>query len=252
MEKKLKFLMQNLLFCMIIIVFGMFNAGCGSSGAAYFLQQTDGLSAVSVYETGNAAGALKEEVKTDSSGMDYPDTNVTAGSGPVGSKDGDAETKASAEAQIYVYVCGAVNAPGVYQLPENSRVFAAIDAAGGLREDAETRSLNLAEWLEDGMQITVYTSEEVAGGEAASISGGKGTSTGTASENSGQDTSGKVNINTATVEELMTLSGIGESRAADIIAYRNEHGAFSDIQEITNVSGIGEKSFAKIKDQITV
>ena len=145
---------------------------------------------------------------------------------------------------IWVYVCGAVQSPGVYELPAESRVFEALEAAGGTRKDAELRLLNQAAFLTDGEQITVLTAEEVetAGGVPAA---------GAEKEEAGA-LSGKVNLNTAGREELMTLSGIGEARAAAIIAYREAHGPFSSPEEIMNIEGIKEKAFSKIKEEIEV
>lgn len=145
---------------------------------------------------------------------------------------------------IWVYVCGAVQSPGVYELPAESRVFEALEAAGGTRKDAELRLLNQAAFLTDGEQITVLTAEEVetAGGVPAA---------GAEKEEAGAF-SGKVNLNTAGREELMTLSGIGEARAAAIIAYREAHGPFSSPEEIMNIEGIKEKAFSKIKEEIEV
>ena len=155
-------------------------------------------------------------------------------------------------AACYVYVCGAVNAPGVYELPVGSRVYEAIAKAGGMTEEADGRSLNQAAPVADGQQITVYTREEV---ETLRKSGGA-VGTESPSGSAGPDLSAgesgkqKININTADREELMTLKGIGAARAEAIITYREEHGAFSRIEDIMNVEGIKEKAFAKIRDDI--
>lgn len=138
---------------------------------------------------------------------------------------------------IFVYVCGAVREPGVYELPAGSRVYEAVAAAGGMTEQADEKSLNQAGVLEDGQQITVYTAEEAA---ALPVQDGTGTS--------GE----KVNLNTASRDALMTLPGIGEAKADAILAYRDEHGGFKSTEEIQQVEGIKEKVFEKIKDQIEV
>lgn len=138
---------------------------------------------------------------------------------------------------IFVYVCGAVEKPGVYELPPGSRVYQAIAAAGGMSGDADEKSLNQAELLEDGQQITVWTLEEAAASPAA---GGE------------EEAAGKINLNTASRESLMTLPGIGEAKAEAIMAYREEHGGFKTPEEIQQVEGIKEKVFEKIKDQIEV
>lgn len=141
---------------------------------------------------------------------------------------------------LYVQVCGAVVSPGVYRLPEGSRIFEAIALAGGLREDAGDRSLNQAAILSDGQQIYVPTEEE----EALGLLSSDGTMTG--------DPSGKVNINTATEAELMTLSGIGAGKAKAIISYREEHGSFAEPSDLKKVSGIGDGTYEKIVDDISV
>ena len=152
----------------------------------------------------------------------------------------------------YVYVCGAVNAPGVYELPAGSRVFEAIAKASGMTKEADGCSLNQAAPVEDGQQITVYTTEEVETLRKSGGAAGTGNPSGStdAAVSAGESGKQKININTAGREELMTLKGIGAARAEAIITYREEHGAFSRIEDIMNVEGIKEKAFAKIRDDI--
>jgi competence protein ComEA len=130
---------------------------------------------------------------------------------------------------LTVYVNGAVATPGVYPLPEGSRVEAAIKAAGGLLSGAEAENINLAEQLKDGQQIfvpgIVVTSHVNVG---------------------------RININTATVTELDTLPGIGETTAQSIVDYRLQNGPFKVVQDILNVPGIGPAAYALIKDYINV
>ena len=137
---------------------------------------------------------------------------------------------------IFVYVCGAVNLEGVYELPGGSRVYQAIEAAGGFREDADAKALNQAELLEDEERIYVPVIGEDVYLDSTSDS----------------DNDGKININKASKEELMTLPGVGESRAESIIRYREEQDEFKSIEDIMRVSGIKEGLFEKIKDLITV
>ena len=142
---------------------------------------------------------------------------------------------------ICIYICGQVNTPGVYVLEEGSRVCDAFAMAGGLTADAAGDYWNQARVLQDGEMIYVPTVEEAKDRESES--------------GIGQNTSsnmGKININTATKEELMTLPGIGESRALSIIAYRKEHGGFSSPEEIMEVSGIKEGMYEKMKEYIMV
>ena len=149
--------------------------------------------------------------------------------------------------EIFVDVCGAVNQPGVYEMDPDSRVFQAIEAAGGMTEEASGISVNQAQPLSDGQQVYVPTVQEAEEGSfvpAVPETTGTGESMGT------ED--GIVNLNTADVETLKTLSGIGDSKAQAILAYREEHGGFSSIEEIMQVPGIKESTFSMIKDKIAV
>lgn len=139
---------------------------------------------------------------------------------------------------IYVYVCGAVAHAGVYELKTDSRVYEAIEKAGGFTEDAAVSGINQAALLKDEEQIYVPFT-----GEAGNLNQEAGQS---------EAESGKVNLNTATKEELMTLAGIGESKADSIIRYREEKGKFQSIEDIKQIEGIKDGVFQKIKDLITV
>ena len=146
---------------------------------------------------------------------------------------------------IYVYVCGAVENPGLYSLPAGTRGLVAVEEAGGFTSDADRDYLNLAAVLSDGERLYIpFLSDTMDMGTSEKI---EGSVTGSSSASNG-----KININTAGLEELMTLSGIGEARAQDIIEYRTKVGAFLTTEEIMNVSGIGEARYEKIKDSITV
>ena len=140
---------------------------------------------------------------------------------------------------IIVDVAGAVNSPKVVELPADSRVADAIAAAGGLTKDADTSQINQAAFLNDGEKI--YIPE--IGEEDLSSSG---LSASIAKEAS------KIDINTATSEELQTLNGVGPATAEKIISYRSDVGYFKDIDELKNVDGIGDKTFEKLKDYIMV
>ena len=152
----------------------------------------------------------------------------------------DSEKEKSTE-NIFVYVCGAVQKPGVYELLPGQRICDAIAAAGGLSEQAAGDSLNQAEVLSDGQMLRVLTTEEAA---AATVQPGQETA------ESSRD--GRVDINTADASALMSLPGIGQSKADAIVAYRNEHGAFKAPEELMNISGIKEGVYQKIKDSIKV
>lgn len=150
------------------------------------------------------------------------------------------ETEDKEAADIYVHVCGQVQSPGVYQLKGGSRIFEALEAAGGLLETADADGLNQAEEAADGQQVYVP-----AQGEQVVLQGA-------VTEGEQQIQDGKVNINTATKEELMTLNGIGEARAVAVIRYREEHGSFQAVEELKQIEGIKDGIFNRIKDQVKV
>ena len=154
-----------------------------------------------------------------------------------------------------VHICGAVNRPGVYTFPEGSRVCDAVEAAGGLSDDAAVSSINQAALLSDGLQIVVPSEEEAEGLSPQGASSGifsSGVYSADSAGETGQSAGGLVNINTASLDELMTLPGIGQTRAEAIVAYRQERGGFQTIEDIMKVSGIKEGSFEKLKEKITV
>ena len=153
------------------------------------------------------------------------------------------------DSTIFVYVCGAVHHPGVYELTSSSRVFEAIEMAGGLTVDAARSYLNLARLVEDGEQIYAPTMDELLALEEGSVFPWLESSR---PSGSSANSSGKVNINQAGAEDLMKLTGIGPSKAKSIIDYRDQHGPFQQIEDLMNVSGIGEATFAKIKEDITL
>lgn len=172
-------------------------------------------------------------------------------------KEQEQEQKQEQKQELVVHICGAVEHPGVYLLPQGSRIYQAVEAAGGFRQDAGEDYLNQAQLLFDGMKVYVPTSEEVSeqGGSLLQEMGQEGiigAIQGSSSALSGSEDSGLVNINTASEELLCTLSGIGPGKAKSIIAYREQNGAFRSIEEIMNVEGIKEGLFARIRDSITV
>lgn len=138
--------------------------------------------------------------------------------------------------EIKVDIKGAVNNPGVYKFKLGSIVKDAIEAAGGLKEDADTSNLNLSKLLTNQMVIKVYTKEEVEKEKEEPI----------------KEEDNLININTATVEELTKITGVGESKANLIINYRETCGEFKSIEEIKNIKGFGDALFTKIKPYITV
>ena len=174
---------------------------------------------------------------------------------------------------IWVHVCGAVRKAGVYELPAGSRVFEAVQEAGGFAADADESYVNQAQRLSDGAKLVIPTVEQVeeAAGDSRTEAGrigiveqagaqeaGYGVSAAGTGDSDGRtdpvsvSADGRININTAPEAQLCEIPGIGATRAAAIAAYRQEHGGFSSIEEIMNVSGIKEGTYAKIKDRITV
>lgn len=180
------------------------------------------------------------------------------------SAESEAEEVQETSAVFYVYVCGAVTDPGVYRLEAGKRIVDAIEAAGGFAEDAAKEFWNLAGELADGMKIAVPTLSEAADDpygwkqnsetvqkSVQSLAVGQNQD---AVQNSGGYSSAKplVNLNTADAALLQTLPGIGETRAEEIIAYREAHGGFSSIEDIMKIAGIKDTIFEKIRDKITV
>lgn len=188
------------------------------------------------------------------SGKHTSDADIDNGSEAVSDKE-------MQQAMIYVDVCGAVANPGVFQLAAGSRVFQAIEAAGGYLPEAALTCVNRAGVLTDGQQLYILTQEEMErqGLDPAEMSGASdGQMNGSAGtgQNAGMTAQvqqdNRININTADEAQLTTLTGIGATRALAIIAYREENGPFAAIEDIMNVQGIKEGTFAKIKDEIVV
>lgn len=183
---------------------------------------------------------------------------------------------------IYVHVCGAVEKPGVYELKTGSRVYEAVEQAGGFTGDAEQNYVNQAQVLEDGVKLVIPTREEAAAaGERGTASvaekpqrdaseksgivqegagielgivggasqGGQSAGTG---GSTGAPADGRININTASETQLCEIPGVGATRAAAIVSYRENHGAFEKPEDIMKVSGIKEGMYEKIKDSISV
>ena len=164
------------------------------------------------------------------------------GAGVVSENAGE-QDYSDAGAAMYVDISGAVVNPGVYEVTGTTRLFQVIEMAGGLAENADVDSLNRAEIVYDGQKIIVGTTD-----------GSGGESSGQNSSDSGKSgiTNGKVNLNLADSATLQTIPGIGPSKAERIIDYRETNGRFRTIQDIMNITGIGEKTFESIRDYITV
>lgn len=209
----------------------------------------DGL--VAVYEDETVASDLSDDVtdgETEREGESATETESETETETVTLQvdDGSMDADSAVIKDIKVYVCGAVQRPDVYEISADSRIVDAVSAAGGFAIDAYPEAMNLAETVSDGSRIYVPTKEEV---DALAV---VYSDTGSGSGDTTSDSTGRVNINTATLEELTTLPGIGDTRARAIIDYREQNGAFGNIEDIMQVTGIKEKSFSKIKDSICV
>ena len=237
-------------------------AACGAQREELFLSEKESIA----YGDGNRKVESKVE-DTDpnreaKSNAGDTDQNREAESS-AGSTDRTELSDASSEETktLVVHICGAVSAPGVYELPAGSRIIDAVEAGGGFLPEAEEACCNLAEEIVDGCQIYIMTkSESCADGQTEKKAGIQTSPDGdmqTTDRNVRSNSApalenGLVNLNTADVAALMTLPGIGESRAKAIISYREQHGEFAKIEDIMKISGIKQAAFSKIKDKITV
>ena len=235
-----------MIVAVLFLVMGI--AGCGADKTVYYEQAAE---STDLRQNGTESPESAERMADGTERSDGSKASVQVSENPADDVQMPdvADNVTTVQEEYYVYVCGAVQEPGVYMLQAGDRVCEAIVMAGGLSEDASTISVNQAEMVSDGQMIFVPTKEEADAGitmpQVSGISAG-------ARENTDAAKDGKVNLNTASLEELMTLSGIGESRANDILAYRTEHGAFAAVEEIMNVNGIKEGLYNRIKDNIKV
>ena len=226
---------------------------------------------------GQDAGSRSQDPATETDPQEADGTG-TAGEAPAdGADSGEPEL-------IYVFVCGAVSQEGVYELPAGSRVYQAVEAAGGYAADADTSYINQADPVTDAQKLEIPTVEEAeklreeaalaaenrqAETDAESGSEPDGAAAGYANNGAGQVNNGAgqmnnsagqaddaaarlININTADEAALQTLPGIGAAKAASIVRYREANGGFSSIEEIKKVSGIGDITYENIKGCITV
>ncbi len=143
----------------------------------------------------------------------------------------------------YVDLKGAVKKPGMYKIKENMRVLEVVECAGGFTDEANEKQVNFSQKVRDQMVIYVPKEGEEEKEQLTTFSDESETAT---------EKEGKVNINTADLSSLMTVNGIGQKKAEEIIRYREEHGSFQNVDELTNVSGIGQKTFESLKDSITI
>lgn len=263
---------QSAIWKWLVLAVCLFAAGCFySCGSREAAQEEVSVQEGRVFqaESGAEAAAESSEKREDSEAKpEHPaDTGASREAGAAenaesmemhGATDRVPENSSMAEAALcYVYVCGEVQLPGVYTLPEGARIYEALELAGGFTGQAADSWLNLAEPVADGMKLEVPSEAQTkdpswqAQNQSGTGNGENRTGGNAKTAASGQQTA-LVNINTASQEELMTLKGIGASRAEDIIRYRKEAGGFTKIEDIMNVPGIKDAAFQKIKENITV
>lgn len=275
MRKKLNIRSVQLIFSVIMFLTVAGLTGCQNEESEFLEKELE------QEESGETADVEQKELKdTESGKASLAGTDLASETSPDSTEsEGISKKKAeiteldqsSAMQQpvsqtIYVDVCGAVVNPGVYELSSDSRVFQAIEKAGGYLPGAAASYLNRARSLSDGQQIYVPTQEEVDSqtipltqdetaqdgvvqeGTAQTGTAADNTANGTGTTLAGQ----RINLNTADVSQLSTLTGVGESKALAIIAYREENGPFTSIEDIMNVPGIKEGTYEKIKDKIAI
>lgn len=266
-----KMVLWGILWAMLCPTLG----ACGAQREELFLSEKESIA----YGDGNRKVESKVE-DTDQNRKAEPNAGDTDQNREAESNAGDTDQNRKAEPSagstdrtelsdasseeaktLVVHICGAVSAPGVYELPAGSRIIDAVEAGGGFLPEADEACCNLAEEIVDGCQIYIMTksescadgqTEKKAGIQTSPDSDMQMTDRNVRSNSAPALENGLVNLNTADVAALMTLPGIGESRAKAIISYREQHGAFAKIEDIMKISGIKQAAFSKIKDKITV
>lgn len=238
------------MFLFVFLAFSVSLSACGRQDTDFLLEEENTREDAESPEKAADGESAEEDDKTAGA-------NPPANTAGASSKENGPAISSVTESprEIFVDVCGAVAKPGVYGMKPDSRVFQAVEAAGGFLPQASGTSINQAQPLSDGQQIYVPTKEEAeaAGINPAAEAEGSGTVPGQESQEAGESSgSGKVNLNTADLAALQTLTGIGEAKAQAILAYREEHGGFSSVEDLMNVPGIKENTFSKIKDKIAV
>ena len=204
------------------------------------------------------SGGTKDEIEISSQNPDDPgtsDVQTVSGSDTVSD---DADTRNETTSQIYVDLGGEVNHPGVYEVSSGTRLFQVIEKAGGLKDSADTDSINQAEAVTDGQKIIIGSKDETSpyytgSGYFQTTQYDAGTEGGSSGKAVRETENGSVvNINLASMSELQLLPGVGPSTAQKIVDYRQQNGKFQRIEDIKNISGIGEKTFENLKDFIEI
>ena len=253
-----KVVLWGILWAMLCPTLG----ACGAQREELFLSEKESIAyGDGSYEVESDVEATEQHREAEPNAGDTDQNRKAEPS--AGSTDRTELSDASSEETktLVVHICGAVSAPGVYELPAGSRIIDAVEAGGGFLPEADEACCNLAEEIVDGCQIYIMTktescadgqTEKKAGIQTSPDSDMQTTDRNVRSNSATALENGLVNLNTADVAALMTLPGIGESRAKAIISYREQHGAFAQIEDIMKISGIKQAAFSKIKDKITV
>ena len=234
---------------LVLLFVTVFLPGCGKDEGDLF-SSAGGAAETAAFFDAADSGSMDGEAEKSSSPAEAEE-----GLKDDGTASADALGKTAEEMEaVIVHICGAVAEPGVYELEAGSRVMDAVKAGGGFLPEADQDSCNLAEPVTDGCQIYIMTKEESLEAKAAGRTAGiqRAGQAGGAFAGGQAEGAGRVNLNTADKAALMTLPGIGESRADDILEWRSQNGRFEKPEDIMKVSGIKEGAFEKIKDKITV
>ena len=277
MRKKLKIRSVQFIFSVFMFVMTAGMTGCGKDNAEFLEKELTEEKEVSETVDADAEPEDHKDMETEKISVSEKSADKDSDKSAVQEASQTPEPAETVPQSIYVDICGAVAQPGVYELSPDSRVFHAIEKAGGYLPEAAASYLNRARSLNDGQQIYVPTQEEVdsrmipqtqdgnvQNGERSQAEGigADGQISGTMIDtqvpsdggSADQSTSeaSRINLNTADVSQLTTLTGVGESKALAIIAYREENGPFTSVEDIMNVPGIKEGTYEKIKDKIAI
>lgn len=243
------------LFLMVVMVAA---AACGKEEVLTLRSSPSSSEGMEAERTEEASGDSRQQ------GCDAGDAAECTGAAESAEEERDDAAKSGKRELLYVYVCGAVECPGVYAFEEGARVFDAIEAAGGLSADADGACVNQALKLSDQDQLYIRTLEE----KEQNTQKGENSCTGTSPEGSASGNGygllpaegsagtenaadARININTASQKDLTSLPGIGDTKAAAILADRTENGFYEAPEDLKRVSGIGDATFEKLKDRIT-
>ena len=233
----------NLMVVLLLLAGVFLLSGCGNESGEELFRSEEG---DTLWVEGDVS--QKQEEESPENGLDAAQENLDE----TALEELEEESK-----RCYVYVCGAITSPGVYEVKPDTRICEVIQLAGGLTAEAEITCINQALAVYDGLMLNIPTITQWQNGEFTLDENGFPLQVPKAEQNAeeNQESSiedGKVDLNKATVEQLCTLPGVGVSRAESIVAYREEHGAFQKIEDIKNVTGIKDGLFEKIKEKIKV